>query len=210
MCLYSRELVIRQQLLFCLAMLIKKYLFRWQFCTIKVCCIYARFTVLRTVSQSQRLFFSSQGTILVVLNVDWSTWNLKLFTNLQGSRTLPGDCTSHFEDDVFVHPLRYNGRIMTHGHSRQIPFVFVSPSEMFGPFSGARMGNPVFSSIDYNPMLGFRNPKTFLQRLISVAADCGFLGMHQYFDYRWVESVVAEFISRRDRNKHRNHYRTYL
>ncbi|XP_018014274.1 UDP-glucosyltransferase 2 [Hyalella azteca] len=76
-----------------------------------------------------------------------------------------------------------------HINAMNIPFVFVNPAEMIGPFSGARMGNPTFPTIDENPMLSFPRPMSFVHRFISSLSEVMLGAMTTYFSY-CADSVV--------------------
>ncbi|KAF2365455.1 UDP-glucuronosyl/UDP-glucosyltransferase [Trinorchestia longiramus] len=94
--------------------------------------------------------------------------------------------------DIAFVSMFFNECFLGHINSWNIPFVFVSPMEMVILFSGLRIGNPSFPSMDYNPMLPFSSPKGFVERFMSVIHE---VLVDARLAYLWY-SVDAEARSR--------------
>lgn len=68
----------------------------------------------------------------------------------------------------------------------QVPFVFVNPAMMLGPFSGGRIGNPTFPSFEDNPILSLPKTRNFWHRTIAAVASTALWGFVSYTEYRSV------------------------
>uniref|UniRef100_A0A2P2I4R3 UDP-glucuronosyltransferase 2C1-like n=1 Tax=Hirondellea gigas TaxID=1518452 RepID=A0A2P2I4R3_9CRUS len=73
-------------------------------------------------------------------------------------------------DLVFV-SIFFNECFLGVVHAMKVPFVFINPAEMFGPFNARLMGNPTFPSFNYNPMLNFETPLSLYQRTLSAISE---------------------------------------
>lgn len=52
------------------------------------------------------------------------------------------------------------------------------------------MGNPTLSSFDYNPMLNYKTPLTFFQRLVSAFSEVAMGAAFKYINSR-LESIAS-------------------
>ncbi|KAF2365503.1 UDP-glucuronosyl/UDP-glucosyltransferase [Trinorchestia longiramus] len=69
-------------------------------------------------------------------------------------------------DLIFV-SMFFNECFLGAVHAMKVPIVFVNPGDQHGLFTGVRMGNPSFPSLNFNPVLGHAAPLTFSQRFMS-------------------------------------------